>query len=105
MRNGFVYLNLYPNLNEVNVLSLPLVSWLPLSGIYKNKAITAAIKRTGHLKDKIIRLQLVVAGVFFSLTLYTAILMVVRSSIFVGATCIFRPVLRKQLAHSGRDLE
>ena len=67
MRNGFVYFNLYPNLNEVNVLSLPLVFWLPLSGIYKNKAITAAIKRTGHLKDKIIRLQLVVAGVFFSL--------------------------------------
>lgn len=56
MRNGFVYCNLYPNLNEVNVLSLPLVFWLPLSGIYKNKAITAAIKRTGHLKDKIIRL-------------------------------------------------
>ena len=56
MRNGFVYFNLYPNLNEVNVLSLPLVFWLPLSGIYKNKAITTAIKRTGHLKDKIIRL-------------------------------------------------
>lgn len=56
MRNGFVYFNLYPYLNEVNVLSLPLVFWLPLSGIYKNKAITAAIKRTGHLKDKIIRL-------------------------------------------------
>ena len=56
MRNGFVNFNLYPNLNEVNVLSLPLVFWLPLSGIYKNRAITAAIKRTGHLKDKIIRL-------------------------------------------------
>lgn len=49
-----IYTNLY--LNEVNVLSLPLVFWLPLSGIYKNKAITAAIKRTCHLKDKIIRL-------------------------------------------------
>lgn len=80
---------IYTNLNEVIVLSLPLVFWLPLSGIYKNKAITAAIKRTGHLKDKIIRLQLVVAGVFFSLTLYKAILKVVRSSIFVGATSIF----------------
>ena len=81
---------IYTNLNEVNVLSLPLVLWLPLSGVYKNKAITAAIKRTGHLKDKIIRLQLVVAGVFFfSLTLYKAILKVVRSSIFVGATAIF----------------
>lgn len=69
MRNGFVN---FINLNEVNVLNLPLVVWLPLSGIYKSKAITnLAIKRTDDVKYKIIRLQLVVAGVLFCFVFFT----------------------------------